>query len=131
MTGGSATTPIAEALMRPGLWRRASPWTSSLVSYTEMQFYISNQMLATTVALSSGIRGSSLVDVAKETARYSVSTVERALVVLRAFTYRQPELSPTDIAAATGLHKATVFRLLATLCNGGVTLKDSRTGLYR
>jgi DNA-binding IclR family transcriptional regulator len=66
-----------------------------------------------------------------DTERYSVSTVERALDVLRAFTYRQPEMSLTDIATATGLHKATVFRLLATLCRGGMTLKDSRTGLYR
>ena len=37
----------------------------------------------------------------------------------------------TDIAAMTGLHKATVFRLLATLCRGGMTMKNPRTGLYR
>lgn len=71
------------------------------------------------------------MDIASGSERYSVSTVERALEVLRAFTYRQPELSLTDIAATTGLHKATVFRLLATLCNGGMMLKNPRTGLYR
>jgi DNA-binding IclR family transcriptional regulator len=63
--------------------------------------------------------------------RYSVSTVERALGVLRAFTHQQPELSLTDVAAAIGLHKATVFRLLATLTRAGMTMKDPRTGLYR
>jgi IclR family acetate operon transcriptional repressor len=63
--------------------------------------------------------------------RYSVSTVERALGVLRAFTHQQPELSLTDVAAATGLHKATVFRLLATLSRAGMTMKDPRTGMYQ
>jgi DNA-binding IclR family transcriptional regulator len=66
-----------------------------------------------------------------EADRYGVSTVERAMEVLRAFTHRRPELSLTDIATATGLHKATAFRLLATLSRGGMTMKDSRTNLYR
>jgi DNA-binding IclR family transcriptional regulator len=63
--------------------------------------------------------------------RYSVSTLSRALDVLQAFTHQQPEMSLTEIAAASGLHKATVFRLLATLSRGGMTMKDPRTGLYR
>jgi IclR family transcriptional regulator, KDG regulon repressor len=63
--------------------------------------------------------------------RYSVSTVERALDVLRAFTHQQPELSLTDLVSATGLHKATAFRLLTTLSRRGMTMKDPRTGLYR
>jgi DNA-binding IclR family transcriptional regulator len=52
---------------------------------------------------------------------YGVSTVERALDVLRAFTHQRPELSLTDVAAITGLHKATAFRLLATLSRRGMT----------
>jgi IclR family KDG regulon transcriptional repressor len=63
--------------------------------------------------------------------RYNVSAVARALGVLQAFTYQRPELSLTDIAAATGLHKATAFRLLTTLSGGGMIIKDPRTGLYR
>lgn len=63
--------------------------------------------------------------------RYSVSTVERALDVLRAFTHQRPDLSLTDVAAVTGLHKATAFRLLTTLSRAGMTMKDPRTGLYR
>lgn len=62
---------------------------------------------------------------------YGVSTVDRALDVLRAFTHQRPELSLTDIAAVTGLHKATAFRLLATLSRRGMTMKDPRTGAYR
>jgi hypothetical protein len=36
------------------------------------------------------------MDAVNDAGRYSVSTVERALDVLRAFTCRQPELSLTD-----------------------------------
>lgn len=68
---------------------------------------------------------------ASEADRYSVSTVERAFDVLGVFTHQRPELSLTDIASATGLHKATVFRLLSTLSRRGMTIKDQRTGLYR
>ena len=71
---------------------------------------------------------------AKQTAvadQYSVSSVERALGVLNAFTHQRPELSLTDIASCTGLHKATAFRLLATLCRGGMAMKNQTTGLYR
>jgi DNA-binding IclR family transcriptional regulator len=62
---------------------------------------------------------------------YSVTAVERALAVLRAFTHQRPELSLTDIAAATGLHKATAFRLLATLARSGMVMKSPASGLYR
>jgi DNA-binding IclR family transcriptional regulator len=63
--------------------------------------------------------------------RYHVSAVERALDVLNAFTHQRTELSLTDVAKLTGLHKATAFRLLATLCHGGMTMKDPTTGTYR
>jgi hypothetical protein len=39
-----------------------------------------------------------------EADRYNVSAVERALDVLHAFTPQAPELSLTDVAAATKLH---------------------------
>lgn len=63
--------------------------------------------------------------------QYSVASVDRAMAVLNAFTHQRPELSLTDIAAHTGLHKATAFRLLATLCRGGMAMKNHATGLYR
>jgi DNA-binding IclR family transcriptional regulator len=63
--------------------------------------------------------------------RYNVSAVERALDVLNAFTHQRPELSLTDIASITKLHKATAFRLLATLCHRGMAMKNPTTGLYR
>jgi IclR family KDG regulon transcriptional repressor len=62
---------------------------------------------------------------------YSVSTVDRAFDILKAFSRRQPELSLTEIATRTGLHKATAFRLLAALSNRDVVVKNPTTGLYR
>jgi IclR family KDG regulon transcriptional repressor len=75
--------------------------------------------------------GKQLAEVSDDPDRYSVSTVARALGVLQAFSHQRPELSLTDVAAATKLHKATAFRLLATLTSGGMTMRDPRTGLYR
>jgi IclR family transcriptional regulator, KDG regulon repressor len=71
------------------------------------------------------------VSAATDTDRYSVAAVERALDVMGAFTHQRPELSLTDVAAITRLHKATAFRLLATLCHRGMTTKNPATGLYR
>jgi IclR family transcriptional regulator, KDG regulon repressor len=68
---------------------------------------------------------------AAETDRYSITAVDRALDVLSAFTHQRPELSLTEVAAVTGLHKATTFRLLATLCHRGMAMKNPLTGLYR
>src|SRR5690242_3895651 len=109
------------ALMRRCLIGSEWTWTSSSVSYIETRFRFQDLTLAKADTLST-------VSAAKE--RYGVSTVERALDVLRTFTHRAPELSLTDIATETGLHKATAFRLLATLCRNGMTMKNPRTGLY-
>jgi IclR family KDG regulon transcriptional repressor len=68
---------------------------------------------------------------AVEKDRYSVTSVDRALDVMNAFTHQRPELSLTEVAAITGLHKATAFRLLATLCHRGMAMKNPVTGVYR
>jgi len=64
-------------------------------------------------------------------APYGVGAVERAMAVLRAFSHQHPELTLTDVTRATGLHKATAFRLLATLCDGGLVMKNPITSQYR
>ena len=66
-----------------------------------------------------------------EASAYSVSTVERAIDVLETFSPQAPELGLVEIAARTGLHKTTAFRLLATLCRRGLVSKHAVTGLYR
>jgi IclR family KDG regulon transcriptional repressor len=50
---------------------------------------------------------------------YNVRAVERAMQILSSFDVRQAELGVSEIAEATGLHKATTHRLLMTLFNGG------------
>jgi DNA-binding IclR family transcriptional regulator len=64
-------------------------------------------------------------------APYAVSTVERAIDVLEAFSHKSPELSLKQIATRTGLHKATTFRLVTTLCRRGLMIKHPITGAYR
>lgn len=62
---------------------------------------------------------------------YAVSTLDRAIDVLVAFSHKSPELSLKQIAARTGLHKATAFRLVTTLCRRGLMIKHPISGAYR
>ena len=62
---------------------------------------------------------------------YAVSTLDRAIDVLEAFSHKSPELSLKQIAARTGLHKATAFRLVTTLSRRGLVIKHPITGRYR
>lgn len=50
---------------------------------------------------------------------YNVRAVERAMQILSAFDGQHATLGVSDIAQATGLHKATAHRILMTLLNGG------------
>jgi IclR family KDG regulon transcriptional repressor len=50
---------------------------------------------------------------------YNVRAVERAMQILSAFDGEHADLGVTDIAQSTGLHKATVHRIMITLLNGG------------
>ncbi len=60
-----------------------------------------------------------------------VKAVERALDVLSCFTLEDPELSLIEICTRTGLPKATVHRLLATLTQAKFVEQDSATSMYR
>lgn len=60
-----------------------------------------------------------------------VKGVKRALVVLSCFTLDVPELSLIEICSRTGLPKATVHRLLATLAQTNFVVQDPATSKYR
>jgi DNA-binding IclR family transcriptional regulator len=60
-----------------------------------------------------------------------VKGVKRALVVLSSFTLDVPELSLIEICTHTGLPKATVHRLLATLVQSNFVVQDPATSRYR
>ena len=62
---------------------------------------------------------------------YNITAVERALDVLDAFRSHGSELTLVEVTRATGLHKPTAFRVLATLKNRGMVIKSEQTGLYR
>ncbi|MFS1514370.1 IclR family transcriptional regulator [Chengkuizengella sp. SCS-71B] len=60
----------------------------------------------------------------------TVRAVDRALDILLCFT-DEIDLGLTEIAEKTGLHKSTVFRLLASLEGKGFVIRDSVTEKYR
>jgi IclR family KDG regulon transcriptional repressor len=50
---------------------------------------------------------------------YNVRAVERAMQILSSFDSEHPERGVSEIAQATGLHKATTHRIIMTLLNCG------------
>jgi IclR family KDG regulon transcriptional repressor len=50
---------------------------------------------------------------------YNVRAVERAMQILSSFNGEHAERGVSEIAQATGLHKATAHRIMMTLLNGG------------
>ena len=57
------------------------------------------------------------------TARYTVDAAARALELLSAFSFREPRMSLAELAARTGIPRATAFRLLSTLEQSGFVAK--------
>jgi DNA-binding IclR family transcriptional regulator len=53
-----------------------------------------------------------------------VDAAAKALELLSVFSYREPRLSLADLAARTGIPRATAFRLLSTLEQAGFLAKD-------
>jgi DNA-binding IclR family transcriptional regulator len=58
------------------------------------------------------------------TRRYTVDAAAKALELLSVFSFREPRLSLADLAARTGIPRATAFRLLSTLEQSGFLAKD-------
>jgi DNA-binding IclR family transcriptional regulator len=62
---------------------------------------------------------------------YNVRAVERAVQILSSFDTEHPERGVTEIAQVTGLHKATVHRLVVTLFNCGFLERTVQGDKYR
>src|SRR6266404_8327102 len=56
-------------------------------------------------------------------ARYTVDAAAKALELLSVFSFREPRLSLAELAARTGIPRATAFRLLSTLEQSGFLAK--------
>ena len=61
---------------------------------------------------------------------HSVQSVDRAVSILQVLATRGPS-GVTEIAEELGVHKSTVFRLLATLESRGLVEQDTERGRYR
>ena len=61
---------------------------------------------------------------------YSIEVLSRAISVLSAFGHARPSLSLSEMVAATGLPKTTVFRVLSSLVERDFCELDSQTGKY-
>ncbi len=68
---------------------------------------------------------------AAEPATYQIRSLERGLDLLEAFSLARPELSVAEIAAATGLPKPTVVRLLSVLLDRRYVQRGSDGERYR
>jgi DNA-binding IclR family transcriptional regulator len=55
--------------------------------------------------------------------RYTVDAAAKALELLSVFSFREPRLSLAELAARTGIPRATAFRLLSTLEGSGFLVK--------
>ena len=62
--------------------------------------------------------------------RYRIQVLDRAVAILNCLDPRTPELDVRDIAERTGLHKATVHRILMALRHNGFVEQDHRSGQY-
>ncbi|WP_017754687.1 IclR family transcriptional regulator [Calidifontibacillus oryziterrae] len=61
----------------------------------------------------------------------NVQSVERAIDLLYCFSFQKPELSLNDFVIQTGLKRTTVFRLLSSLKNKGLIIKDEHSSTYK
>lgn len=68
---------------------------------------------------------------AKGSNGYSVRSLERALSILECFGVDNPQWKLADLSSETGLHKATVFRLVKTLEAKGFLSLEGETNGYR
>lgn len=60
-----------------------------------------------------------------------ISSVKKAMDLLKLFTAERPELSLTELSSHMELHKSSVYRILGTLAEAGFVEKDQVTNKYR
>lgn len=65
-----------------------------------------------------------------EADRYRIQAIDRAAAILKCFTPAHPELHVREVAAHTGLHKATAHRILMAMQYNDMVEQDPTTGRY-
>jgi IclR family KDG regulon transcriptional repressor len=61
---------------------------------------------------------------------YRIQVIDRAVEILNCFSFDHPDLSVTEIAVRTGLHKSTAHRILMALEYNDIIRQTSETGYY-
>jgi DNA-binding IclR family transcriptional regulator len=61
----------------------------------------------------------------------SLQSVQRAIAILKSFSFDRPERGVGDISLELGLHKSTVSRLMRTLERGGLLARSPGNKRYR
>ena len=61
----------------------------------------------------------------------TVQSVERAVRILKSFSFEMPERGVSELGRELGLHKSTVSRLMATLEREGLLTRSQETERYR
>lgn len=61
---------------------------------------------------------------------HKVNVLERAVAILRSFSRERPELTLSEVAKLADLHTSTATRLLSSLMQQGLVLRDVSTGRY-
>lgn len=62
--------------------------------------------------------------------RYRIQAIDRAAAILSCFSPSQPELHVREVAAKTGLHKATAHRILMAMQYNDMVEQNPATGCY-
>ena len=62
--------------------------------------------------------------------RYRIQAIDRAAAILNCFSPAYPELHVREVAAQTGLHKATAHRILMAMQYNSMVEQDPSTGRY-
>ena len=62
---------------------------------------------------------------------YLMQTVQKAILILRAFTKEEPKLSLTEIKHKTGIGLSSLQRFVTTLVHEGFLIRDDRTKQYQ
>ena len=62
---------------------------------------------------------------------YLMNTVQKTVVILRAFTREEPKLSLTELHKKTGIGLSSLQRFLATLVYEGFLIRDEKTKQYQ
>ena len=62
---------------------------------------------------------------------YLMNTVQKTVLILRAFTREKPKLTLTDLNKITGIGISSLQRFVATLVHEGFLIRDERTKQYQ